>query len=97
LKPWLEQKGFDLLIRIRVQPRAAKTQIAGLHGEPPRLKIRIAAPPVDDAANEECIEFLSGLLRRPKSSIELVAGHKSKMKDFLCRGLDLSEAQQKLI
>ena len=44
---WFEVCPTGVILRIKVQPRASKTQIAGLHGDPPRLKIRLAAPPVD--------------------------------------------------
>ena len=45
-------------LAIQVQPRASRTELAGIHGD--ALRIRLAAPPVDGAANEELIRFLAG-------------------------------------
>jgi uncharacterized protein len=45
-----------LTLEVRVQPNASRTEIAGLHDG--RLKIRVAAPPVDDRANAMLLEFL---------------------------------------
>ena len=47
--------GSDLVLDVRVQPRASATAIAGLHGE--RLKVRLLAPPVDGKANAALVEF----------------------------------------
>ena len=44
-------------ISVYVQPRASKTEVAGMHGD--AWKIRVAAPPVDNAANAELIEFIA--------------------------------------
>ncbi len=51
------------------------------------LKLKIAAPPVDGAANKKIIQLLSKKFSRPKSSIELVSGAKSKHKKFLFHGM----------
>jgi len=55
-----------------VQPRASRTEVAGVHGE--RLKLRVAAPPVDDAANKALIAFLAKAFKVPKGHIELLSG-----------------------
>ena len=54
----------------------------GPFGEPARLKVRIAAPPVDGEANDEIVSFLSKKLGVPMSRIELVRGQTSKKKDL---------------
>ena len=56
---------------LHVQPNAKRSGIAGLHGD--ALKVRIAAPAVDNKANAELIDFLSKSLGIPKSAI--VIGH----------------------
>jgi uncharacterized protein (TIGR00251 family) len=68
-----------------VQPRASRDEIAGLAGE--ELKIRIAAPPVDSAANEALIRFLADKLGCPRRDIQLQRGHKSRHKQVLIVGL----------
>jgi uncharacterized protein (TIGR00251 family) len=63
---------------VRVQPRASRTELAGLHGG--ALKVRVAAPPVDDAANRALIEFLAECLGVAKRSVRIVAGESSRTK-----------------
>lgn len=68
-------------MRLRVQPRASRDEIVGLHGED--LKVRISAPPVDSAANDGLIKFLSKQLNLPKSKLHLVKGQTSRNKTIL--------------
>lgn len=63
---------------VHVQPRASRNEVCGIHGE--ELKLRLTAPPVDDAANRLCVEFLAGLLGVAKSRVTLIAGAKSRHK-----------------
>ena len=63
---------------MRVQPRASRTELAGLHGGV--LKVRVAAPPVDDAANRALIEFLAECLGVAKRGVRIVAGETSRTK-----------------
>jgi len=65
-------------LNIHVQPRASRTEIAGTHGT--ALKVRVQAPPVDSAANDELIDFLSKQLKVPKRSISILAGQSSRAK-----------------
>ena len=53
----LRRDGDDLLLEVRVQPRASRTEFAGLVGT--RLKIRLNAPPVDGRANAALVEFVA--------------------------------------
>lgn len=73
-------QGDDLLLDIHVQPRAAKNEIAGFFGD--RLKIRIAAPPVDGKANQRIIEFLAETFAVAKRDIVLLAGETGRDKRF---------------
>lgn len=77
-----------------VAPRASRTTLAGIHDG--ALKIRLAAPPVDGAANEELIGFLSRLLGVAKSSVSIVAGQSSKRKTVEAGGLKSVEAGKKI-
>jgi hypothetical protein len=63
---------------VHVQPRASRTELAGLHGG--ALKVRVAAPPVDDAANRALIEFLAECLDVARRSVRIVAGETSRTK-----------------
>ncbi len=75
-----------------VAPRASRTTLAGIHDG--ALKIRLAAPPVDGAANEELVAFLSRLLGVAKSAVSIVAGQSSKRKTVEAEGLKPVEAEK---
>lgn len=81
-------------MRIQVQPRASKSEIVGLHGD--ALKIRLAAPPVDGAANEALIAFLSRQLDIPKSRITLVAGASARAKTVAIEGISAETVVRRL-
>jgi len=63
---------------VRVQPRASKDEVVGVHGG--ALKIRLQAPAVENRANEALVEFLAQLLKRPKSAVRILAGERSRTK-----------------
>lgn len=77
----IEWKGQDLLLRVRIQPRASKDEIVGMQGS--YLKIRITAPPVDNKANDQLIRFLAKIFNVAKSNIQLLSGKSSREK-YLC-------------
>jgi uncharacterized protein (TIGR00251 family) len=84
----VRETGSGLEIQLHVLPRAKRSEIAGLHNG--ALKVRITAPPVDDAANRAIIEFLSRLLDLPKSNIHILAGLKSREKTLQLQGITLT-------
>lgn len=73
-------------LTIRVQPRASRTELAGLHGD--AIRIRLQAPPVDGAANDALIAFLAEYLGVPRRQIRLVAGLSSRTKVVEIEGAD---------
>ena len=75
--------------RVRVQPRASRTEVAGEHAG--AIKLRIVAPPVEGKANRECIRFLARLLEVPPRAIEIVSGDSSR--DKIIRVQDMSAAR----
>jgi uncharacterized protein len=74
-------------ISVHVQPRASKTGVVGMHGD--AWKIRVAAPPVDNAANAELIEFLASRLGVPKRSVRIAAGETGRRKIVEIDGVSL--------
>ena len=76
-------------ISLHVQPKASRTEVVGRVGD--SLKLRVAAPPVEGAANDEIVRWLSRLLRVPKSSIEIVSGDRSRKKVVLVTGIGTDE------
>jgi uncharacterized protein (TIGR00251 family) len=63
---------------VRVQPRAARTELVGVHGD--ALKIRVTAPPVEGAANAELVAFLAKQLGVPKSAVHVRRGARGRDK-----------------
>lgn len=76
-------------ISIYVQPRASKTMIAGMHDG--CVKVRLAAPPVDGAANAALIEFVAERLRIAKSRVRIVSGQSSRRKVVEVDGVSAQE------
>jgi uncharacterized protein (TIGR00251 family) len=58
--------------------------VAGLHGD--AIKIRLKAPPVDGAANEELIRFVAHRLRIPRDAVQLAAGATGRRKRLRITG-----------
>jgi uncharacterized protein (TIGR00251 family) len=79
---------------VRVVPRASKNEISGRQGE--AIKVRLAAPPVEGAANEALIEFLAGILEVRKRQIEILSGHASRNKIVCVVGLMPHEVETRL-
>ena len=77
--------GDSATLRVRVIPRSGRTALAGRRGE--ALVVRLAAAPVDGAANDALIRFLSDLLDCPRRDFSIVAGGKSRDKHIQIAGL----------
>ena len=76
-------------------PRAGRSGIAGLRDG--ALLVKLAAAPVDGAANEELIALLAKALRIPKRDITIVLGERARTKRVRIAGLDRDEALARLI
>jgi uncharacterized protein (TIGR00251 family) len=74
-----------LVFAVRVVPRASKTAVAGEHDG--ALRVRVAAPPVEGAANEELTRFLAKALGVAARDVEIASGHASKAKRVRVRGV----------
>jgi uncharacterized protein (TIGR00251 family) len=81
----LRRDGADWLVDVRVQPRASRTEFAGLLGE--RLKVRLQAPPVDGRANTALLEFLAAACGLPRSRVTLDSGQSGRDKRVRLHGV----------
>jgi uncharacterized protein (TIGR00251 family) len=79
---------------VRVVPRARTTDVAGRHGD--ALKIRLAAPPLDGAANEELVRFLAERRAVPRSAVTIAAGLTGRRKTVKIAGVETAEALRTL-
>jgi uncharacterized protein (TIGR00251 family) len=80
---------------IRVIPRAPRTCVDGERAG--AILIRLAAPPVDGAANDALVAFLAEALDLPRRSITLVAGATSRNKRVKIDGLDVDAVKARLL
>src|SRR3989441_11966373 len=81
----VQEREGAVVLSLRVQPRASKDGIAGELGG--ALKVRLRAPAVEDRANEALVEFLSELLKRPRSAVRILSGERSRTKRLEIRGV----------
>ena len=88
--PWLSEVEGGVELRVLVQPRASRSRVVGEHGG--ALKIALAAPPVDGAANEALVELLAELCGVPRRQVSLVSGQSSRRKTVRVIGVDASRA-----
>jgi hypothetical protein len=73
-----DQGGGRLTLILHIQPGAKRTEVAGLHGD--ALKIRLAAAPVEGAANAALVAFLAEVFDVPQRQVILKQGNKSRRK-----------------
>ncbi len=91
--PWhIRGTGSAVEVALHVQPRARRNEITGLHGG--ALKLRLCAPPVDDAANRAVIEFFASRLHLPKSRLQILSGMKSRDKTLRIESISLTDFLQ---
>lgn len=86
-----EERDDTISFAVRVVPRAARTAVVGEHDN--ALRVRLAAPPVEGAANEELIRLLADAFGVPSRAIEITGGHTSKLKRVRVRGASWAALQ----
>lgn len=86
------EKSGELTFLVRVIPRASKSEIIGERDG--ALKVRIASPPVDGAANAELIKLLAKKFCVSKSDVEIVGGETSKNKRIKITNLSQLEFEK---
>jgi uncharacterized protein len=74
-----------VVLTVHVQPKASKTACVGIYGN--ALKIRVAAPPVDGAANEELVRFLASELSLPAAAVQIESGAGGRHKRVRLHGV----------
>jgi uncharacterized protein (TIGR00251 family) len=86
------RRGDAVRFSVRLQPRASKNEIAGLHGV--ALKVRVTALPVDGLANDALVELLSKALKTLRRNVCIVTGHSSRTKVVEVHEVDLESVQR---
>lgn len=91
---WVRADGGGARLALRVQPRASRSEVVGPHGD--ALRVRLAAPPVDGAANEELVRLLAEKLQVARSAISISAGAAGRSKGVRIAGLAPAEVARRL-
>ncbi len=92
--PPIDAISGGIRLTLHVQPRASATEVAGLHGD--ALKLRVASPPVDGAANEEIVRFLAERLGVPRRQVTIISGATGRRKTVAIAGVDAELAGRAL-
>ena len=90
----LREEADGVSFEVRVQPRSSKTEITGVQDG--ALRVRLTAPPVDGAANKQCIELLSRKMKIPKRDIRIASGAGARRKRLKVFGMGIEEAKNVL-
>jgi uncharacterized protein (TIGR00251 family) len=90
----IRETATGTVIEIKVIPRARRSELGGVRDA--RLVVRLAAPPVDGAANLALIEFLADLFQCPRRSVRLLAGETSRTKRVEIQGLTVQQVEARL-
>jgi uncharacterized protein (TIGR00251 family) len=84
----------DCELAVRVVPRASKAGVAGLRDG--AVLVRIAAAPVDGAANAELVHTLARALDVPRRAVSIVSGAGARQKRVRVEGLTRDQAFTRL-
>lgn len=87
----MSERAGAVRFTVRVQPRASRAAIDGLHGD--ALKLRVSAPPVEGAANEAVVALLADALDVPRRAVRIVAGESSRSKVVEVDGVDAARVR----
>lgn len=82
------------VLEVQVQPRASRTEVVGWRAG--RLRVRLAAPPVDNAANEALVALLADLLGLSRRQVTIVGGRTGRLKTVRLEGLELAAVEARL-
>lgn len=79
-------------IDVRVIPRARKTELGGVRDD--AVVVRLAAAPVDGAANEALVDYFAALLRLPRRAVRIVSGERGRRKRLALAGVTAEAVRQ---
>ena len=84
-----------IILVVRLVPNSSFSKIVDYTNE--YIRIKISAPPIENKANKELLDYFSHFFSVNKSKISIVSGEKSKLKKILIKDTNLDELRQKLI
>ena len=84
-----------VLLTVHVQPNASRTECVGVHGD--AIKIRVAARPIQGAANEELIRFIADRCSLARAQVKIQGGGETRRKRLCVRGLTAMQLMARLL
>ena len=93
--PWVRDEAGGAVLEVLVQPRASRTRAVGEHDG--RLKIQLAAPPVDGEANAALIAFLAGALGVRRADVAILRGETGRRKTIRVAGTTAAAVRAALL
>ena len=94
MSSYLQETKDGVVLRVKVQPRASRDEVWGVHGD--ALKVRITAPPVQGAANTHLLTVLAKKLGVSRSRLDLRTGSTSRLKTVVVQGISAVEVRRRL-
>jgi uncharacterized protein (TIGR00251 family) len=92
--PVIHPSQDGIIVSVRVTPRAGRSGIAGTRGD--ELLVRLAAAPVDGAANDELIAIVARAFGVPRRQVTIASGARSRSKRVAVAGIDTTLAASRL-
>ena len=89
------EKDGALIFKVLVVPRASRSEIVGEHNS--ALRVRLAAPPVDGAANEELVRVIAKAFGVSRRAVEITGGQVSKLKKVRVKGGSFATLRELLV
>jgi uncharacterized protein (TIGR00251 family) len=90
--PYLSSAPGGVDVAVHAQPRASRSKLVGEHDG--RLKVQLAAPPVDGEANAALVELFAELFGVPKRQVEVVSGQTGRRKVVRVAGVTVETAER---
>jgi|LULL01.1.fsa_nt_gb uncharacterized protein (TIGR00251 family) len=99
MKSFISPYQSGSILKVLILPNSKKNQIVGIYGDPPRLKLKIAAKAIEGKANKELLRFLAKILHISPSKTEILKGQESKLKTIYIElsSAELSHSIEKMI
>ncbi|HJW83202.1 MAG TPA: DUF167 domain-containing protein [Anaerolineae bacterium] len=90
----IAEAGGCVTFAVRTLPRSGRDEVSGVQGD--ALKVKLAAPPVEGAANAALIELLARQLGVRKSAVAIVGGIRSRNKVVRVEGITRERVERTL-
>lgn len=92
--PFVSDHSDGVRISVFAVPRASRSEVAGEHDG--RLRVRLAAPPVDGAANTQLVRFFADLLGVSKSAVSVAQGSTGRRKTVEVQGIGSDDVRRRV-